>query len=97
MLTNKQIKFLRTQAHTLAVVLQTGSNGLTDAVQDEIAVALAAHELIKIKLNAERDLREQHIQQLLRAQRCELVQYIGKTVVLFKPNPQQRKIALPQG
>lgn len=94
MLTNKQIKHLRTLAHPLNTILQTGDKGLTDAVQDEIAVALKAHELIKVKLNAERDERETMIAAIADRQHCEVVQYIGKTVVLFKRNSNNMKIEL---
>ncbi len=96
MLTNKQIKHLRSLAHPLSFILQTGGNGLTQAVQDEIAVALKSHELIKVKLNAERELRDEMIEEIIAEQKCELVQYIGKTVVLFKRNSNNIKIQLPK-
>lgn len=97
MLTNQQVKHLRTLAHPLNAILQTGGNGLTDAVQAEISVALKAHELIKIKLNAEREERDAMIAQIAEVQKCEIVQYIGKTVVLFKRNTNNIKIELPKG
>lgn len=96
MLTNKQIKHLRALAHPLTAILQTGGNGLTEAVQDEIAVALKAHELIKVKLNAEREERDTMIDAITTQQKCEVVQYIGKTVVLFKRNSNNIKIELPK-
>ncbi len=95
MLTNKQIKHLKSLAHPLHFVLQTGDKGLSEALQEEIIVALKAHELIKVKLNAERDEREVMIAQIKNVQQCEVVQYIGKTVVLFKRNPDKSKIKLP--
>ncbi len=95
MLTKQQIKHLRALSHPLTFVLQTGANGLTEAVQDEIAIALKAHELIKVKLNAERDARDAMIVAIVEAQGCEVVQYIGKTVVLFKRNRKAPKIELP--
>ncbi len=96
MITNKQIKHLKSLAHSLSFILQTGDKGLTDAVQDEIAIALKAHELIKVKLNAEREERGEMIEQIKTVQQCEVVQYIGKTVVLFKRNPDKMKIELPR-
>lgn len=96
MLTNKQIKHLKSLAHPLNFILQTGDKGLTEAVQEEITVALKAHELIKVKLNAERDEREVMIADICEAQKCELIQYIGKTVVLFKRNSNNIKIELPK-
>lgn len=92
MLTKSQIKQLRALAHPLNVVLQTGDKGLTQAVQDEIAIALNAHELIKVKLNDERPQREQMIEAIITNHHCELVQYIGKTVVIYKRNPDNPKI-----
>lgn len=95
MLTNKQIKHLKSLAHSLHFILQTGDKGLTAAVQEEIAVALKAHELIKVKLNAEREERGVMIDNIKKQQQCEIIQYIGKTVVLFKANRQAPKIELP--
>ncbi len=97
MITNKQIKHLKSLAHSLSFILQTGDKGLTDAVQDEIAIALKAHELIKVKLNAEREERDEMIEKIKDVQDCEIVQYIGKTVVLFKRNSDKPKIELPKG
>ncbi|PIE45342.1 MAG: ribosome assembly RNA-binding protein YhbY [Gammaproteobacteria bacterium] len=96
MLTNKQIKHLRALAHPLHFVIQTGDKGLTEAVQNEIAVALKAHELIKVKLNAEREERDAMITAIEDKQQCQVVQYIGKTVVLFKRNSNNIKITLPK-
>lgn len=97
MLTNKQIKHLKTLAHPLNFILQTGDKGLTEAVQEEIAIALKAHELIKVKLNAEREERDTMIKAIEEIQKCDVVQYIGKTVVLFKRNSNNIKIELPKG
>lgn len=96
MLTNKQSKYLKTLAHPLPFILQTGEKGLSDAVQNEITTALKAHELIKVKLNAERDERNAMIDKITAIQHCEVIQYIGKTVVLFKRNPNNIKITLPK-
>ncbi len=96
MLTNKQIKYLKTLAHPLPFILQTGEKGLSEALQNEITVALKAHELIKVKLNAERDKRKAMIDKIKTIQHCEVVQYIGKTVILFKRNPNNIKVELPK-
>ncbi|MGY0399424.1 MAG: YhbY family RNA-binding protein [Ostreibacterium sp.] len=96
MLTNKQIKHLRVLSHDLYVILQTGEKGLTEAIQNEISNALKAHELIKIKLNAERDERQTMIETITATQKCEAIKYIGKTVTLFKRNSNNIKIELPK-
>ena len=94
MLTSKQIKQLRTLAHPLNFILQTGGKGLTEAIQKEIAIALKAHELIKVKLNNERNEHDEMIAKILQYHQCELVQYIGKTLILFKKNKKTGKITL---
>lgn len=96
MLTNKQIKHLRTLAHPLGFILQTGDKGLTESFQEELGIALKAHELIKVKLNAERDERETMIADIQATQQCDVVQYIGKTVTLFKQKAKDSEIILPK-
>lgn len=49
---NQDIKQLKAQSHSLKPVVIIGNNGLTEAVHQEIECALEAHELIKIKINA---------------------------------------------
>ncbi|MPV86304.1 YhbY family RNA-binding protein [Ostreibacterium oceani] len=96
MLSNPQVRHLRSLAHHLDAMLQTGDKGLTEAVQKEISIALSAHELIKVKLNAERDERAAMTDEIVAWQQCELVQSIGKTIVLYKHNSKAPKITLPK-
>gem|GEM_PF-4364035 len=53
MLTNRQIKHLRTLAQHLAFILQTDQKRPSAAEHHNITIALKPHELIKVKLNAE--------------------------------------------
>jgi len=50
-LSSKEKRRLRQQAHKLKSVILIGSKGLSAAVQQEINLALEAHELLKIKIN----------------------------------------------
>ena len=52
-LTNPQKRQLKALAHPRKPVVIIGDNGLTDAVMQEIEIALDHHELIKIRVNAE--------------------------------------------
>ena len=64
-----------------------GQAGLSDAVLKEIDRALTAHELIKVKIVADRDAREE-IAETMRAQTdAAVVQQVGKVVVLWRPKP----------
>lgn len=79
--TKKELKGL---AHHLNPVVMTGAQGLTPAVHAEIEVALEAHELIKIKLNADRDERDVMIEEILDEHDAELIQQIGRTVTIYR-------------
>ena len=92
-LTNKQIQFLRGEAHSLKPVVQLGSNGFTEGVLAEIENSLEIHELIKVKIPAELNL---YVEAIIRESKAVKVQLIGKTLVLFKQAKEPR-IVLPKG
>jgi RNA-binding protein len=78
-----EIRKLRATAHNLNPVVMIGQAGLTAAVLAEIDGALNAHELIKIKIRAEKEERIQISQQT----GAELVQNIGQITVVYRKNP----------
>lgn len=84
-------KKLKALAHALNPVVMIGQAGLTDAVIKEINVALDAHELIKVKIRAERDDRRAISEQIISATQAELVQSIGQIAVLYRKNPNLKK------
>lgn len=91
----EQRKYLKGLAHALKPVVMIGAQGLTDAVIREAERALAAHELIKIRiLGEDRAIRETWLQELCRALGAAPVQHIGKLLVLYKPAIKAR-IQLP--
>ena len=65
-----------------------GQRGLTDAVLDEIDVALNAHELIKIRIRgADKKVRsEQHLK-IEKKLDAEIIHQIGFVTVLFRLKP----------
>lgn len=92
-LTKPQTKHLRNLAHHLKPVISIGQNGITDNVLNELDIALSYHELVKIKLGTgDRDERQIMIEQLGRETGAEQVQAIGKTLTLFRRNPDKSKI-----
>ncbi|OAI00427.1 RNA-binding protein [Methylomonas methanica] len=84
-----QKKKLKAQAHPLNPVVIIGQAGLTDAVIKEINVALDAHELIKVKIRAERDERAAIREQICAQAKAELVQSIGQVAVIYRLNPKK--------
>lgn len=78
-------KDLKALAHHLNPVIITGNHGLTPAVHQEIDVALDAHELIKLRLNAgDRDARKLMTEEILTHHKAELIQQIGHTITIYR-------------
>lgn len=93
MLTGKHRRWLRAQAHHLSPVVQIGHDGLTESVVLQVVDALAAHELIKVKVSG--DAREDEIAPTLAERtKSEVVQIIGHVVVLFRRRPKKPKVTL---
>ncbi len=84
----KKKKF-KSDAHHLKPVVMIGQAGLTTAVIAEIELALDAHELIKIKIRAERDERKEICDEICAATTAELVQSIGQIIVIYRHNPKK--------
>jgi RNA-binding protein len=77
-----------------------GQKGLSEEVLNEIEIALAHHELIKIKLSVDdRELRKQMIADICDKANAEEVQSIGKTLSVYRVNtdktPGNTNIELP--
>lgn len=94
-LTTSQKQHLRGLAHHLKPVVWIGQQGLRESVLAELDLALDTHELIKVKIAAERDERKSIIQALCDHSGATLVQGIGQMAVLFKRNTKKPKVALP--
>ena len=80
-------KKLRAEAHTLKPVVMIGQSGLTAAVLAEIELALDSHELIKVKVRAERDDRKLISEKICTDTGAELIQTIGQIAVIYRLNP----------
>jgi RNA-binding protein len=78
---------LRAEAHTLKPVVMIGQSGLTTAVLAEIEQALDSHELIKVKIRAERDERKLISEKISADTGAELIQTIGQIAIIYRLNP----------
>jgi len=94
-LSESQKRHLRALGHHLKPVVWVGQHGLKDSVLAETEQALDSHELIKIKIAAERDTRKAVAEQICTQTHAELIHAIGQMVILFRRNEKQPKIALP--
>jgi RNA-binding protein len=85
---------LRGRAHALNPTVMIGNAGLTESVLKEIALTLKIHELIKIRVMAEREQREEILTTICALLDAAPVQHIGKILVVYKPNPDAHQIEL---
>ena len=95
-MTSKQRAYLKGLAMTMDPIFQFGKNSLTTENTAAIAEALEARELIKISVlnNCADDPRE-IAQMVAERTRSQVVQVIGKKIVLYKESKDNKKIILP--
>lgn len=80
-----KIKQLRTIGHQLKPIVIISENGLSEGVIAELDRALNDHELIKVKLSFEdREAKNAAIEQTLEITKAELVQAVGKVILLYR-------------
>jgi len=94
-LTSQQVRYLRGLTHPLHPVVMIGDKGLNENVVAEIENALDHHELIKIKMRADRDTRQEYIRQIAEDLGAEKIHVIGQVACFFRRNPKKPVIALP--
>jgi RNA-binding protein len=96
MLTPKQRQFLKGLAHPLSPVVRVGNSGLTAAVVEETKKSLLAHELIKVRIDADdAATRRSLADELARASEAEVAATIGKLAILYRRREDNPKIKLP--
>jgi len=90
-LRGKQKRFLRSQAHHLQPIFQIGKGGLNSAMVVQINEALEKRELIKVTLLQNTDEIAEDVAVALKADiHCDIVQIIGRVLVLFKPSSNEK-------
>jgi len=96
MLTGKQKRYLRSLAHHLTPIFQVGKGGANDHIVRHVEEAIEVRELIKVSvLNNCLDEPKEVGTWLAGEAGAELVQVIGKTIVLYKESKDNKTIELP--
>ena len=99
-LTGKQVRYLRGLGHHLKPLVMLGRDGLSQNVVTAANAVLASHELIKVKVGNGCLLdRRQAAEVAAEKTGAEIVQILGKTFLLFLPNPDrsdEHRIKLPK-
>lgn len=96
-MTSKQRAYLKGLAMNIEPVLQIGKSCLTPEVTEAVAEAFNTRELIKIAIlkNCMDDPKE-IASMLSERTSSQVVQVIGKKIVLYKENKNHKKIELPK-
>lgn len=85
MLTGKQKRFLRALGHALNPVIMVGKGEVGEALIKETSEALAAHELIKVKVLESCAMDRHKVAEALAAGcDADVAQVLGRTALLYK-------------
>ena len=96
-MTTRQRAYLKRLAMTIEPVFQVGKSSMTPGLTEAISEALAARELIKVSVlkNCADDPRE--LAELIAERtRSQVVQVIGKKIVLYRESKTKKKLELPK-
>lgn len=95
-LTGEQRRKLKSMAHNLNPMVQIGKKGLTEEQIETISKALFDHELIKVKFNDFKSVKDELSQRIADLTGSDIVDVIGNTLILYKmnPDPSKREISL---
>lgn len=96
-LKGKQKRFLRSKANHMRPIFSVGKNGLDQTWLDEVENAVDNRELIKINIQQTADVDVKDVKQFIEENSdIQIVQTIGKTLLLFKESSKEnsRKLSV---
>jgi RNA-binding protein len=95
-LRGKQRRYLRGLGVSLESTVFVGKQGITDAVLAEIDSVVKKRELVKVRLHdTVGGDRKDVARELAERTGCELVQVLGRTVLLYRRNEEKPVLELP--
>ena len=81
---------LRAAGHHLSPVVQVGKEGVTPAVVEQLHGALAAHELVKVKIGTESpEDRFEAAERLGQEAGAQIAQILGRTLLAYRRHPEK--------
>lgn len=97
MLTGKQKRFLRKQAHHVNALFQIGKHGVTPNLLNQLEDLLEKRELIKVHIlqNCLED-KVEIANQIAEELQAEIVQIIGNQLIFYKQSVEYQEIVLPE-
>jgi RNA-binding protein len=95
-LSESQKKYLRGLGHDRKPLIMVGDAGLSESLLVEFESTLAHHELIKVRVRVgDRNARDAIIAEMCEKSGAALVQRVGNMALLYRENPEKKKIVLP--
>jgi RNA-binding protein len=94
-LNGKAKRHLRALAHDLKPTVQIGNQGITDGLLGAVDRALTDHELIKVRVSGEDVDLDEVGARVAEGTNAQLVQVIGRMLVLFRRRKNKPVILLP--
>lgn len=96
-MTSKQRAYLKSLASTMEVVFQVGKSSITPEITEAIGECFNTRELIKINVLKNCMDDPKYIAEVIAQRtRSQVVQVIGKKIVLYRENKDNPKIVLPK-
>ncbi|QNM05792.1 ribosome assembly RNA-binding protein YhbY [Qiania dongpingensis] len=94
---SRQRAYLKSLAMTIDPVMQIGKSSLTPEITEAVSEALEARELVKVNVlkNCLDDPR-MIAEALAERTRSQVVQVIGKKIVLYRESKTKKKLELPK-
>ena len=95
-LSGKQRRYLRGQGNSIKPTVYLGKDGISDALLNSLGEAFNNRELVKVRIEKSCELeRKEAGDQLAQAAAAHMVQVLGNTLLLYRPDPDKPEIKLP--
>ena len=95
-LSGKQRRYLRGQGNSIKPTVYLGKDGISDALLNSLGDAFNNRELVKVRIEKSCELeRKEAGDQLAQAAAAHMVQVLGNTLLLYRPDPDKPEIKLP--
>ncbi|SMB80339.1 RNA-binding protein [Desulfonispora thiosulfatigenes DSM 11270] len=97
MLTGKQRRFLKALGIALDPILQIGKSGVSEMVVNSLEEALAARELVKVKVLNNCPQEPKFVgEEMAKLTDAYLVQKIGRNLIFYRRSKDKPSIELPR-
>ena len=95
-LSGKQRRYLRGQGNSIKPTVYLGKDGISDALLNSLGEAFNNRELVKVRIEKSCELeRKEAGHQLAQSAAAHMVQVLGNTLLLYRPDPDKPEIKLP--